>query len=162
MNKSDIFIDKIMRYMRVLIYPFVILATIGLVLTLIAHFSMWAGFDNLLGKYTIKLFIGIPVVWLPTALVIRLLTRDSEQKALWKVCLRECPVWMKHMSSVFLIYAFIGFGFLLFGIYTDIKHGSSGNGLPKFVSLGMSGICMMFYSTAIAVLYSAKRRNEKV
>ena len=61
------------------------------------------------------------------------------------------------MSSVFFIYAFISFGFLLFGMYTDIKSGGSGGGSPKFISLGFSGFCLPFYSTAMSVLYSARK-----
>jgi hypothetical protein len=147
--------EKVRRYVRVLLYPFVVVAAVGLVLTLTVHLSVWAGFA--LGKHTMKLIIGIGVVWLPTVLVFQLLTGDSKQKEAWKVCMRECPVWMKRMSSVFFIYAFISFGFLLFGMYTDIKSGSSGGGLPKFVYLGFSGFCLMFYSTAMCVLYSARK-----
>ncbi len=154
-DNKDMRANKVKRYARVLLHPFVILAAIGLVLTLIVHLSIWAGLP--LSKYTMKLFIGIPIVWLPTVLVFQLLTRDSKQEKSWKVCMRECPVWMKRMSSVFFIYAFISFGFLLFGMYTDIKSGGSGGGLPKFISLGLSGFCLMFYSTAMAVLITAKR-----
>lgn len=154
-DNKDMRVDKVKRYARVLLYPFVILAAVGLVLTLIVHLSIWAGLP--LGKYTMKLFIGIPVVWLPTVLVSQVLTKDSKQKGSWKECMRECPVWMRRMSSVFFIYAFISLGFLLFGIYTDIKSADSDSGLPNFISLGFSGFCLMFYSTAMAMFYSARK-----
>jgi hypothetical protein len=159
MGKEDMRADKVMRYVRVLLYPFVVLAAVGLVLTLIVHLSIWAGLP--LGKHGFSLFGGVFVVWLPVVLVFQLLTRDCKQKESWKVCMRECPVWMKRMFSGFFIYAFISFGFLLFGMYTDIKSGGSGGGLPKFVSLGSSGFCLMFYSTAMAVLYSARKILKK-
>ena len=157
-DNKDMRIDKIMRYVRVLLYPFMVLAAVGLILTLIVHFSIWAGLP--LGKHSFSLFGGLFVVWLPTVLVFQLLTKDSKQKEPWKVCMRECPVWMKRMSSLFFIYAFISFGFLLFGMYTDIKSGGSDSGLPDFVSLGFSGFCLMFYSTAMAMLYSARKILE--
>ena len=153
--------DKIIHYVRLLLYPFMLLAAIGLVLTLIVHLSIWAGSDNPLGIHAFSLFVGIPIIWLPTVLAFQSLTRDSEQRESWKRCMRECPVWMKRMCSVFFIYAFISFGFLLFGMYTDIKSDGSGSGLPNFVSLGFSGFCLMFYSTAMAVLYSARKTIEK-
>jgi len=158
LDNKEMRVDKVMRYVRVLIHPFLVLSVVGLVFTLIVHLSIWAGFPS--GKYTMKLFIGIPIVWLPTILVSQLVLRNSKQTDFWKVCLRGCPVWMKRMSSAFLIYAFISFGFMLFGMYTDIKSGGSGSGLPKFVSLGSSGFCLMFYSTAMSVLYSARKILE--
>lgn len=157
-DKDDIFVGKIVDYVRVVLYPFMVAAGVGLVLTLIVHISIWAGFP--LGKYTIKLLLGIFIVWLPTVLVSLLLMKDPEQKDFQKVCLRGCPAWMKKMSSVFSIYAFISFGILLFGMYTNIKSGSSEGGLHKFVLLGFSGFCMMFYWTAFATLYSARKILE--
>ena len=114
-----------------------------------------------MGKYTMKLFIGIPIVWLPTVLVFQLLTKDSNQKGSWKRCMRECPKWMKRMSSVFVIYAFISFGILLFGMYHDIKSDGSDRGLPNFISLGVSGFCLVFYSTAMAMLFRQGRYLRK-
>jgi hypothetical protein len=152
-DKDDIFVGKIVDYVRVALYPFLVVASVGFVLTLIVHLSIWAGFP--LGKYTIKLLLGIIIVWLPTVLVSLLLMREPEQKDFRKVCLRGCPAWMKKMSLVFSIYGFISMGFVLFGIFTGIEYGNWDKGLPKIFSLGMSGVCMMFYSTAMAVLYSA-------
>ncbi|MHC4531600.1 MAG: hypothetical protein ACYSXD_08585 [Planctomycetota bacterium] len=157
-DNKDMGTNKIMRYVGALLLPFVVLSAIGLVLTLTVHLSIWAGLP--LSKYILKVFIGIPVVWLPTVLVFQLLSRDSTQEDSWKVCMRRCPVWMKYMSWVFFIYAFISFGFLLFGMYRDIKYGGSGGGLPKFVSLGLSGFCLVFYSTAMSVLYSVRKILE--
>jgi hypothetical protein len=162
MNEDDTFAGKIGRYVKRLVYPFLVLAVVGLILTLIAHLSMWAGSDNLLTKHYFTLFVGVPVVWLATILVSQLLTKDTKQRDCWKACLRGCPAWMRYMSSAFFIYAFVSAGFVLFGIYTDIRGGGSGDGMPKFVSLGFSGFFMMFYSTATAVLYSATKILEGV
>ena len=159
MSNDNIYVKRVARYIRVALFPFLVVSVIGLLLTLIMHLSIWAGLP--LSKYTLKLFIGIPVVWLPTVLVFQLLTRGSALEDSWKVCMRECPVWMKYMSWVFFIYAFISFGFMLFGMYTDIKSGGSGGGLPKFVSLGSSGFCLVFYSTAMSSLYSARKILER-
>jgi hypothetical protein len=156
-NEDDIFLGKIAGYVRRLVYPFLVLAVVGLVLTLIAHLSMWAGSDNSLVKHYFALFIGIFVIWPLIILVSQLLTRDTEQKDFWKVCLRGCPAWARYMSTAFFIYAFIMLGFMLFGMYTDIRGGGSGDGMPKFFSLGFSAFCMMCYSTATAVLYSATK-----
>jgi hypothetical protein len=162
MNEDDILLDKIARYVRRLVYPFFVLAVVGLILTLIVHLSIWAGSDNPLAKHYFTLFVGVPVIWLATILVSQLLTRDSKQKDFWKVCMRGCPAWMRYMSTAFFIYAFISVGFVFFGMYTDIRGGGSGDWTPKFLSLGFSGFCMMFYSTATAVLYSATKILEGV
>jgi len=161
-NEDDTFAGKIGRYVKRLVYPFLVLAVVGLILTLIAHLSMWAGSDNPLTKHYFTLFVGVPVIWLPTILVSHLLTRDAKQKDLGKVCMRGCPAWIRYMSTGFFIYAFISVGFVLFGMYTDIRGGGSGDGTPKYLSLGFSGFFMMFYSTATAVLYSATKILDRV
>ena len=153
--------DKIVNYVKAILYPFVILAAIGFILTLMVHLSIWAGYDNALVKHKFILLAGIPAVWLPTALVFQLLTKGSNQKNNWKVYMRECPKWMKYMSKVFFIYAFICFLFMLFGIYTDIKSGGSNSEPLDYFSLSLSGFCLMIYSTAMSILYSARKILEK-
>jgi hypothetical protein len=157
-DKDDIFVGKIVDYVRVALYPFLVVASVGFVLTLIVHLSIWAGFP--LGKYTIKLLLGIIIVWLPTVLVSLLLMREPEQKDFRKVCLRGCPAWMKKMSFVFSIYGFISIGFVIFGIFMGIEYGNWDKELPKIYSLSMSGISMMFYWAAFATLYSARKILE--
>jgi len=76
--------------MRVVAYPVMALAGIGLLVSLVLYIASFA-IPNL-GPLAIKfLFPGIFIVWLPTVLLMNRLTRDFKQRDLWKAALRGCP-----------------------------------------------------------------------
>ncbi len=140
--------------MAIILAPFVILAAIGLVLSLIVHVSSLVGMPSPLGETAWVLHIGIFVVWFPAVIASQSLVKDFKQKDFWKAALRACPRWMKYMTCFFFVYAFINF--LLFMILDLGGEGtdSSDDGTPSSVLRGFSGHWMAFYSAAMALLYS--------
>lgn len=137
---------------RPLIRFFGILAAAGLVLSIISHLAGLLGFTGPLGDYTWLLHVGIFVVWLPTVLVAKSLTKGSNQRDFWKVAFRGCPPWVKYAVYGFFGYAFVNF-FLAFIVGTPTQSGPGP--MPPDVVRGFSGHWMVFYSAAAAVLYSA-------
>src|ERR1700757_3316875 len=91
--------------MRVIAYPVMVLATVGLLASLLLHAGNHAGGPEL-GKVAIRfLFPGIFVVWLPTVLLMNRLTRDFKQRDLWKAALRGCPAWMR--TGLWVVIGFV-------------------------------------------------------
>jgi hypothetical protein len=135
------------------VLPFVIaIATIGLLLSLIAHLCALLSLPQPLGEATWGLHIGIFVVWLPAVLVLTRLGRDFKQKDLWKAALRGCPKWMRWMTYGFFIYAFINIAtFLMVAPLGQQPPGPD----PPVVFRGFSGHWMAFYSASIGIMYSA-------
>ncbi len=99
------------------------------------------------------LHIGIFVVWVPTVLVARRLTRGYEQKDLWKAMLRGAPPWVKGATLGLLYYALLNFALFMF-LERDLPDSE----LLQFRMF--SGHWMAFYGGAAAVLYSATRADQ--
>lgn len=81
-----------------------------------------------------------------------------QAKDFWKRALKRAPDWMRTMVYVFFGYAIVNF--LLF----IAKAPSGHNGAidpPAEVWRGFSGHWMAFYSTIMAVLYSAGRSGSR-
>ena len=132
--------------MEALLSPFIWLAALGLVLSLIVHIYALIGVANPFGAAAWVLHGGVFVVWLPAVVVAHRSTRESKQRDFWKAALRACPEWMKRMTYAFGAYAMINF-VLFLALFRD-------NELR-----GFSGHWMAFYSAALAVLYSARQMN---
>ena len=86
--------------MNILIYPFLLLALVGLVVVLSVHVAVLAGSTALFSQVGKLIFQGIFVVWLPTIVVMNRLTRDFKQKDIWKAALRGCPQRMQRAQYV--------------------------------------------------------------
>jgi len=146
--------------MEFILTPFMYLAGLGLVLSLIVHISALLGLPSPFGAISWGLHIGIFVVWIPAVIVMNSLVKDFKQKDLWKAALRACPKWMKYLTYFFFGYAILNF--VLF-VIMDISDGSgkgSGSGTPSNVYRGFSGHWMAFYCVAMAILYSAIHVKE--
>lgn len=78
--------------MRVILYPFMVLAACGLALSIAAHCMALAGVPVTGGKLVWGLDIGIFVVWIPTVLTSMQTTRYANRKDFWKVALAGCPL----------------------------------------------------------------------
>lgn len=140
--------------MAVLIAPFLALAAVGLVLSLVAHGCAWLGVPQPLGMATWGLHVGIFVVWLPALLASGQMVRGARREDAWRVALRGCPHWMRWMTSAFFVYTFINF--ILFFIITDAAGKQpAGDPMPPAVFRVFSGHWMAFYSAALAMLYSS-------
>jgi hypothetical protein len=140
--------------MAIILAPFAVLATIGLVLSLTVHVSSLLGMPSPLGEASWALHIGVFVVWFPAVLASRGLVKDFKQEDFWKAALRACPTWMKYMTSLFFVYAIVNFlTFMLLDVGGGKIDPGSG-GTPSSVLRGFSGHWMAFYSAAMALLYS--------
>lgn len=136
--------------MAALIYPFLVLSTVGFGAMLVIHIASLFGAASLPGPWTKILFPGVFVVFLPTIFVMNRLTRDFKQKDLWRAALRGCPPWMRRAVWIIFGYSWIGFFALpwLYGGGMD----SAGNR-----DRVLSATLMIFYLIPVAVLYSATR-----
>ena len=102
------------------------------------------------------LHVGIFVVWFPAVFVTknRMGNRGSKD---WKVVLRGCPDWMRYM-----VYGFFGYAFLNFALFMSKSPTGHLEGTPPIVWRGFSGHWMLFYSAALATLYSAAKTSGDV
>ncbi|MEW4568258.1 hypothetical protein AB1L88_10350 [Tautonia sp. JC769] len=140
--------------MVVLIVPFLALASVGLLLSLVAHGCAWLGVPQPLGMATWGLHLGIFVVWLPALLASGQMTRGAKREDAWRVALRGCPAWMRWMTSAFFVYAFFNF-LLFFAAMAPAGEQAAEGDMPPAVFRGFSGHWMAFYSAALAMLYSS-------
>lgn len=140
--------------MAVLIVPFLALAAVGLVLSLVAHGCAWLGEPQPLGMATWGLHLGVFVVWLPALLASGQMVRGARREDAWRVALRGCPRWMRWMTTAFFVYAFVNF-MLNFGVMAPAGKQPEGGDMPPAVFRMFSGHWMAFYSAALAMLYSS-------
>lgn len=146
--------------MKNILTPFMYLAALGLLLSIIVHVLSLLGMPSPLGENSWGLHIGIFIVWLPTVLVANKLVKDFKQEDFWKAALRACPQWMKNLTYFFFGYAILNF--VIFMI-SDFVSGSSAKGQGNTTSnvfRGFSGHWMAFYCVAMATLYSAIHIGE--
>ncbi len=132
--------------MTIFLYPFLVLAGAGFLLSLLVHLAAWLGVE--LPPETIFLHLGIFVVWLPTCLVANFLRRGPRRHFGWKDSLTGCPPWMRLTA-----YSLFGYAFLNF--FLNVGLGGSAGVLRAF-----SGHWMLFYRMAFATLYSAIRLSQ--
>jgi hypothetical protein len=132
------------------LYPFLLLAAVGFVLSVAAHCMALAGVPIPGGKLVWNLHVGIFVVWIPTVLVAYQTTRYANRKDFWKVALAGCPPWMRR--SLFILFGYAILNFVLFLASNQPKQ-SIGDA-PLTVIRGFSGHWMIFNGAAFAILYS--------
>ncbi|MGC2163735.1 MAG: zinc ribbon domain-containing protein [Silvibacterium sp.] len=131
-----------------LVYPFLALAIVGSVATLMIHVASLFGITDPFEHYLKFVGPGVFVVFLPMIFVINRLTRDYKQKDLWRAALRGCPSWMRHAVWVIFGYAWVGFFALPF-LYGGGMSSSANS------ARSMSAMLLVFYVIPVAVLYSA-------
>lgn len=139
--------------MAVLLTPFLVLAVIGLALSLVAHVAALLGWPQPLGQAAWGLHVGIFLVWLPVFAVSNRMTGGFKRKDFWDASLRGCPAWMRWMTYGFFAYAFVNF--MLFMAVAPPRGAVRGANAPPEVFRGFSGHWMAFYLAAAANLYSA-------
>lgn len=135
---------------KILLTPFIILASIGLVLSVTVHLCALLGINIPFAKEAWGLHGGIFIVWLPAVIVAQRLSKDFKQKDLWKAALRGCPTWMQYITYFFFGYAILNFALFMLGATASHAGKNELNELR-----GFSGHWMAFYSAAMAILYSA-------
>ena len=77
--------------MATFLLPFLVLATIGLILSLVTHAAALLGIPQPLGPAAWGLHVGVFVVWLPAILAYNRLAAGSKRQNSWKVALLEVP-----------------------------------------------------------------------
>ncbi len=135
-----------------LLIPFIGLALLGLMLSLVAHLCGVLGLAQPLGQATWGLHIGIFVVWFPAVVAGQSLDKDFKQKDHWKATLRGCPAWLRWTSYGFLTHAIVNF--IVFMALTWANPPPGGPAAPPIVFAGVSGHWMAFYAMAAAMLWS--------
>jgi hypothetical protein len=139
--------------MKVILYPFMVLAGFGLALSIAAHCMALAGVPIPGGRLVWGLHIGIFVVWIPTVLTSMQTTRYANRKDFWKVALAGCPLWMRRAGYILFGYAILNFIVFMATTANQSKQQQIGDAPPSVVR-GFSGHWMIFYGAAFAVLYS--------
>jgi hypothetical protein len=139
--------------MGFILKPFMLLALLGFIASLIAHLFGYAGVEKPFGINPWPLHIGIFVVWLPAVIVAQRLSKEFPQKDLWKATLRGCPPWMRISLYVLFAYAFLSF-------FVFVVLGAP-SGKESSAVRGFSGHWLIFYYAAFAILYSAIQVSEK-
>jgi len=138
--------------MRILLYPFAVIAAAGFVLSLATHLMALAGHAPPGGGLVWGLHFGIFAVWIPAVWIGNRNVRRLDRKLDWKDTMAGCPVWMRRALQVVFVYAIINF--VLF-MLTTAGHPRPIGRAPAFVLRGFSGHWMAFYGAAFAALYSA-------
>ena len=130
----------------------VICSAAGLVVSFWVHVAALRGERVVPEAFFFGLHFGVFVVWLPTVIVAREMTKGLERrKDYWKIALKYAPDWMRYMVYGFGAYAVVNF--ILFMMSSPPSH--TAGDPPASVWRGFSGHWMAFYSAAMAVLYSA-------
>lgn len=138
--------------MKIVLYPFMVLAACGFALSIAAHCIALVGADIPGGKLVWGLHIGIFVVWIPAVLTSMQMTGRANRKDFWKVATAGCPSWMRRAGYIIFGYAILNFIVFMATTGGQSKH-LTGDAPPAVVR-GFSGHWMIFYGAAFAILYS--------
>jgi Protein of unknown function (DUF3592) len=142
------------EWLRPLIWVFVGLSAVGLA------FSVWVHIGALTGRRVPSAFwvlhVGIFVVWFPAVLVAQRLVGNANRKDFWKVVLKGGPDWMRYMVYVLCAYEFVNFMFSMVQASSGGRHTTTSAADWR----GFSGLWMVFYSAALAILYSAAKTMD--
>jgi len=142
------------EWLRPFIWVFVWLSGIGLLV------SLWVHVGALMGRGVPSVFwvlhVGIFVVWFPAVLVAQRLVGNANRKDFWKVVLKGAPDWVRYMMYALFAYEFVNFMISMGQSSSGIRHATtSAADLRVF-----SGMWMVFYSAALAILYSAAKTMD--
>ena len=138
------------------LWVFVVLSAVGLVVSLWVHLGAVAGRRVAPKAFFWILHVGIFVVWFPAVFVAQKRVGNVQRKDYWKIVLNGSPDWMRYM-----VYGFFGYAMLNFALFmSKTPSGGGGANPPAVVWRGFSGHWMLFYSAALAILYSAAHANE--
>lgn len=138
--------------LNVAIFPFMLLAAVGFVLSVAAHLLAITGVQIPGGGLVWGLHVGIFAVWIPAVLVSVQTARLGSRKDFWKIALAGCPRWMRY--GLFVLFGYAIFNFILFISVAPAHTQQFGNTPPPSVLRGFSGHWMVFYAAAFAILYS--------
>jgi Protein of unknown function (DUF3592) len=130
------------------------LSAIGLSISIWLHVAVLMGRTPPSAAWS--LHVGIFVVWFPAVFAAQGMVGYPKRKDLWKVILRNAPDWMRYM-----VYGFFAYGFRLFVFDMFKDPALSGLNSPSSKWRGFTGTWMIFYSAALAILYSAAETVDR-
>ena len=139
------------KWIKALMYPCMLIAAAGFLLSLIAHIASMLGKAISSALPVMDLHIGIFIVWFPAVLVVGKMTGSANRKDLWKIALSGCPLWMRR--AVYALFGYTALNFVLFMMRTGTQR-DAGAASPSVV-WGFSGHWLLFYGLAFAIFYSA-------
>jgi hypothetical protein len=116
----------------ILLYPFLVVAAVGLGLSTVAHVVSLCGLTLPGGRTVFALHIGIFIVWMPVVLIAARATSNVPRREIWKVLLLGCPRWMR--LAVYVLFTYALLNFVIFAVLTTGKPpplGAAPPGLPR-------------------------------
>jgi len=144
-------------WIRPFLRPLMGLSAIGLICSLFVHLGSLTGHLEAPTSVFVLLHMGIFVVWFPAVLMTQRGISSSKGKDFWRVALRGAPEWMRYVVYGFFGYAMVNF---LFFFQSPVSGKNSGTNPPDLAWRGFSGHWMAFYSTALALFYSAWKADQ--
>jgi hypothetical protein len=148
--------DAVPEWLQPFLWVFIGLSAVGFLLSLWVHFGAVAGRRVAPAPFFWILHMGIFVVWFPAVMVAQRQVGNLNRKDFWKVILRGSPDWVRYLVYGFLGYAIVNFIYFFLQAPTGRNEGANP---PAMVWRGFSGHWMVFYLSALAILYSAARQN---
>ncbi|MBL8297539.1 MAG: hypothetical protein JNN30_04240 [Rhodanobacteraceae bacterium] len=141
--------------MITIVIPFMVLAGLGLLISVTFHVFALVGRVPLGGNVFMAMNFGIFAIWLPAAFVFQRIGRDPSGRPSWKQALAGCPRWMRYAMFGLLGYAFLNF--LLCTAAGTAPHHSAGDPVSPGSLRLFSGHWMAFYGIGFAILFSVVR-----
>lgn len=144
-NPTNSVLPRFAPFLRI----FLMLSGIGFVA------SLWINIGSMMSRriapesFFVILHVGIFVVWFPAVLVAKRRIGNLQRKDFWKVVLRGAPDWMRYFVNAVGVYAFAGF------FVSAVHSPAEGGQLDPSAWGQFSGVWMVFYSAAFAILYAA-------
>ena len=140
--------------MNVIAYPFLLLAGLGLLLSLTAHVLALFGKTIPGGGLVWTLHIGIFLVWIPAIILSRRMLRDVRREHHMETVLAACPRWLRLAIKIIFVYGILNF-FLFMA--STMGHPKPTGTAPPAVIRGFSGHWMIFYGAAFVTFYATIR-----
>ena len=138
--------------MKALLYPFMVVAAVGLGLSAAVHLCAWTGFEP--PGIAMGLHAGVFAVWLPAVLVALRLGLDYGPRDFWSAILRGAPGWMRIACVCVFGCAILNFGVIVLLLPRDGPFAEVNT--PK----AFSGNWMAFYGAGFVTLYSVLHAED--
>jgi hypothetical protein len=138
---------------------FVALSAVGLIVSVWVHVAAVMGRLVVPEPFFFLIHLGIFVVWIPAIMVSKQRLGNLRRKDYWKEISKGSPEWVRYGVYGLFAYAFLNF---LYFMKTQLPNGDKSGPPSAAVWRGFSGHWMVFYSVALAILYTAAKSNDNV
>jgi hypothetical protein len=139
--------------MRLIAFPFMLMAAAGFLLSLTVH--IMALFGKPLPGCIWVLHVAIFALWIPAIWITNRRLHQVDRKDQWDAILANCPVWMRRAITIVFAYAIVNFFVFM---ASTMGHPKPTGTAPPSVIRGFSGHWMIFYAVAFVSYYSAIAR----